>query len=185
RRIGNGKEIMCLTYDHAGDDTQIASGTCDRHVQVWSFNFKGLLIPIFSVKLSTTIPCMVNFKHSASRNLLVFGMYDVLVITKSNISLLFHQSGHTAVDASHMLFLIDNVMNGFSLHQLDDGACIWTYNTDPVKMFPKQVVFGEKATLVVGGSDAGIIYVFDKNEGTLKQELQHADKVQVQMVVVR
>lgn len=89
------------------------------------------------------------------------------------------------MDASHTLFLIDNVMNGFSLHQLDDGACIRTYNTDPVKTFPKQVVFGEKATLVVGGSDAGIIYVFDKNEGTLKQELQHADKARVQTVAVR
>ncbi|KAG2335847.1 hypothetical protein BDR05DRAFT_953778 [Suillus weaverae] len=54
------------------------------------------------------------------------------------------------------------------LHQLDDGACIQTYNTDPVKTFPKQVVFGEKATLIIGGSNAGIIYVFDKNEGTLK-----------------
>ncbi|KAG1809291.1 uncharacterized protein BJ212DRAFT_1302540 [Suillus subaureus] len=67
--------------------------------------------------------------------------------------------------------------NRFSLHQLDDGACIWTYNTDPVKTFPKQVIFGKKATLVIGGSNAGIIYVFDKNEGTLKQELQHTDKI--------
>ncbi|KAG2062942.1 hypothetical protein BDR04DRAFT_1123597 [Suillus decipiens] len=182
---------MCLTYDHAGDDTQIASGTCDRHVQVWSFNFKGLLIPIFSVKLSTTIPCMVNFKHSASRNLLVFGMYDGEVHTlwgTNGVIIATYNAGpmigHTAVDASHMLFLIDNVMNGPSLHQLDDGACIWTYNTDPVKTFPKQVIFGEKTTLVVGGSDTGIIYVFNKNEETLKQELQHADKAQVQTVAI-
>ncbi|KIK35766.1 hypothetical protein CY34DRAFT_26540 [Suillus luteus UH-Slu-Lm8-n1] len=189
RRIGNGKEIMCLTYDHAGDDTRIASGTRDRCVQVWSFNFKGLLIPIFSVELSTTIPCTVNFKHSASRNLLVFRMYDGEVHTlrgTDGVIIATYNAGpmigHTAVDASHTLFLIDNVMNGFSLHQLDDGACIRTYNTDPVKTFPKQVVFGEKATLIVGGSDTGIIYVFDKNEGTLKQELQHADKAQVQTV---
>ncbi|KAG1764295.1 WD40-repeat-containing domain protein [Suillus occidentalis] len=192
RRIGNGKEIMCLTYDHAGDDTRIASGTRDRRVQVWSFNFKGLLIPIFSVELSTTIPRTVNFKHSASRNLLVFGMYDGEVHTlwgTDGVIIATYNAGpmigHTAVDASHTLFLIDNVMNGFSLHQLDNGACIRTYNTDPVKTFPKQVVFGEKATLVVGGSDAGIIYVFDKNEGTLKQELQHADKARVQTVAVR
>ncbi|KAG2092149.1 uncharacterized protein F5147DRAFT_657766 [Suillus discolor] len=67
-------------------------------------------------------------------------------------------------------------MNRFSLHRLEDGACIHTYNTNPVKTFPKQVVFEEQATLVVGGSDTGTIHIFDKNEGTLKQVLQHADK---------
>lgn len=76
-------------------------------------------------------------------------------------------------------------MNGFSLHRLDSGACIRTYNTNPVKTFPKQVVFGEKATLVIGGSDDGVIYIFDKNEGTLKQVLRHADKGRVQTVTVR
>jgi WD40 repeat protein len=76
RRIGTGKEIMCLTYDHTGDDTRIATGTRDRRVQVWAFDFKGPLIPIFSVELSTTIPCTVNFNRTPGRNLLVFGMYD-------------------------------------------------------------------------------------------------------------
>ncbi|KAG1779846.1 hypothetical protein EV702DRAFT_932580, partial [Suillus placidus] len=93
--------------------------------------------------------------------------------------------GHASVDAGQTLFLMDNVMNGFSLHRLDDAVCIRTYNTNPVKTFPKQVVFGGKATLVVGGSDTGVIYVFDKNEGTLKQVLQHADTGRVQTVTVR
>jgi hypothetical protein len=96
-----------------------------------------------------------------------------------------HYSGHASVDAGQTLFLMDNVMNGFSLHRLDDAVCIRTYNTNPVKTFPKQVVFGGKATLVVGGSDTGVIYVFDKNEGTLKQVLQHADTGRVQTVTVR
>ncbi|OJA19606.1 hypothetical protein AZE42_10260 [Rhizopogon vesiculosus] len=74
-------------------------------------------------------------------------------------------------------------MNGFSLHQLDNGACICTYNTNPLETFLKQVIFGEKATLVVGGSDDGVIYIFNKNEGMLKQVLRHADKGQVQTVM--
>ncbi|KAG2335430.1 WD40 repeat-like protein, partial [Suillus weaverae] len=76
RRIGTGKEIMCLTYDHTGDDTRIASGTRDKRVQVWTYDFKGPLVPVFSIELSTTIPRSVNFNRTASRNLLVFGMYD-------------------------------------------------------------------------------------------------------------
>jgi WD40 repeat protein len=95
-----------------------------------------------------------------------------------------YQSGHAAVDAPQTLFLIDNVVNGFSLHRLEDGACIRTYNTNPVKTFPKQVVFGDRATLVVGGSDTGTIRIFDKNDGALKQVLQHADRGRVQTVTV-
>ncbi|KAG1826395.1 WD40-repeat-containing domain protein [Suillus variegatus] len=189
RRIGTGKEIMCITYDHARDDTCIATGTRDKHVQVWSFDFKGPLIPIFSIELNSTIPCTINFNCTANRNLLVFGMYDgevhvlqgtdgVIIATNNARPLIRHAS----VDNAQTLFLIDNVMNGFSLHQLDDAMCIRSYNTNPVKTFPKQVVFGEKTDMVVGGSDAGVIYVFDKNEGTLKQVLKHADKARVQTV---
>ncbi|KAG2739765.1 WD40 repeat-like protein [Suillus brevipes Sb2] len=185
RRVGTGKEIMCLTCDHTGNDTRIASGTRDRRIQVWAFDFKGPLIPIFSVELATTIPRTINFNRTASRNILVFGMYDGemgtdgAVIATNNAGPLI---GHASVDAGQTLFLMDNVMNGFSLHRLDDAVCIRTYNTNPVKTFPKQVVFGGKATLVVGGSDTGVIYVFDKNEGTLKQVLQHADTGRVQTV---
>ncbi|KAG2048868.1 WD40 repeat-like protein [Suillus hirtellus] len=189
RRIGTGKEIMCITYDHAGDDTRIATGTWDRCVQVWSFDFKGPLIPVFSIELNSTISLMINFNRTASRNLLVFGMYDREVhalrgtdgvfIAMNNAGPLI---GHASVDNAQTLFLIDNVTNGFSLHRLDDAVCIRSYNTNPIKMFPKQVVFGEKTDVVVGGSDAGVIYVFDKNEGTLKQVLKHADKARVQTV---
>ncbi|KAG2057303.1 hypothetical protein BDR06DRAFT_969492 [Suillus hirtellus] len=41
RRISTGKEIMCLTYDHSGNDTCIATRTHNTHVQVWLFDFKG------------------------------------------------------------------------------------------------------------------------------------------------
>ncbi|KAG1856272.1 WD40-repeat-containing domain protein [Suillus tomentosus] len=174
RRIGTGKEIMCLTYDHTGEDTRIASGTRDR---------------VFNVELATTIPRTINFNRAANRNILVFGMYDGeihtlrgtdgVIIATNNAGPLI---GYASVDTAQTLFLMDNVMNGFSLHRLDDAVCIRTYNTNPVKTFPKQVAFGGKATLVVGGSDAGVIYIFDKNEGTLKQVLQHADTGRVQTV---
>ncbi|KAG2135313.1 WD40-repeat-containing domain protein [Suillus clintonianus] len=190
-------KIMCLTYDHTGDDTHIATGTRDRRVQVWAFDFKGPLIPIFSVELSTTIPRTVNFNRTPGRNLCTSmsihisrGLMIVLAIllrgsdgTVIATNKAGPMIGHAAVDAPQTLFLIDNVMNGFSLHQLEDGACLRTYNTNPVKTFPKQVVFGEQATLVVGGSDTGAIHIFDKNEGRVKQVLQHADRGRVQTVM--
>ncbi|KAG1806323.1 uncharacterized protein HD556DRAFT_1225602, partial [Suillus plorans] len=181
--IGTGKEIMCLTYDHTGDKTRIASRTHNRWVQVWAFDSKGPLIPIFSVELSTMIPRTVQFKRTASKNLLVFGMYDgeIHTLQGSDGTIIGTNKaepmiGHTAVNAPQTLFLIDNVVDGFSLHCLEDGACICTYNTNPVKTFPKQVVFEDRATLVVGGSDTGTIRIFNKNDGALKQVLQHADR---------
>ncbi|KAG1894223.1 WD40-repeat-containing domain protein [Suillus fuscotomentosus] len=186
RRIRTGKEIMCLTYDHTGEDTRIASGTRDRCVQVWTFDFKGPLIPIFSVELATTIPCTINFNCAANRNILVFGMYDGEIHTlrgTDGVIIATNNAGplmYASVDTAQTLFLMDNIMNRFSLHRLDDAVCIRTYNTNPVKTFPKQVAFGGKATLVVGGSDTGVVYIFDKNEGTLKQVLQHANMGQVQ-----
>ncbi|KAG1756942.1 hypothetical protein EDD22DRAFT_850339 [Suillus occidentalis] len=136
RRIGMGKEIMCLTYDHTGDDTRIASGTRDRRVQVWAFDFKGPLVPIFSVELATTIPRTVNFNRTASRNILVFGMYDGeihtlrgtdgVVIATNNAGPLI---GHASVDTAQTLFLMDNVMNGFSLHRLDDATYDGTHHS--------------------------------------------------------
>ncbi|KAG2115476.1 hypothetical protein DEU56DRAFT_761669 [Suillus clintonianus] len=53
------------------------------------------------------------------------------------------------------------------------------------KMEHASVVFGEQATLVVGGSDTGKIHIFDKNEGSIKQVLQHADRGRVQTVTCK
>ncbi|KAG2107069.1 uncharacterized protein F5147DRAFT_774665 [Suillus discolor] len=134
---------------------------------------KDQLIPIFSVELSTTIPRTAKYIHFEAQTVLSVGT------NKAGPMI-----GHTAVDAPQTLFLIDNVVNGFSLHRLEDGAYIHTYNTNPVKTFPKQVVFGDQATLVVGGSDTGTIRIFDKNDGALKQVLQHADRGRVQTVTM-
>jgi hypothetical protein len=82
--------------------------------------------------------------------------------------------------------VIDNVRNGFNLHQLDNGACIWTLPTgNPKKLFPQQVAFGEDCKVIVGGSDHGIVYVFDRKTGTPLQVLHHADRGLVQTVTVR
>ncbi|KAG6328474.1 hypothetical protein ID866_10614 [Astraeus odoratus] len=56
---------------------------------------------------------------------------------------------------------------------MSDGSCIRTYDTKPVKSYLKQVAFVENNTLVVGGSDNGGVYMFDKSSGALQQTLRH------------
>ena len=76
-------------------------------------------------------------------------------------------------------------MNGFSLHQLDNGAYIQMFPTGtPIKAMPKQVAFAEDSRLVVGGSDHGSVYVFDRRTGAPLDVLHHADKGLVQTVTV-
>ena len=45
---------------------------------------------------------------------------------------------------------------------MDNAICIRTYDTNPKKTYPKQVALAEGETMVIGGSDDGFIYVFDK-----------------------
>jgi hypothetical protein len=94
-------------------------------------------------------------------------------------------SGNVAISTRRNQFVVDNARNGFDLHQLDNGAHIRTFPTGtPNKLLPKQVAFGEDAKVVVGGSDHGAIYVFDRKTGKPVQVLHHADDGLVQTITV-
>ncbi|KAL4077897.1 hypothetical protein J3A83DRAFT_4070136, partial [Scleroderma citrinum] len=67
-----------------------------------------------------------------------------------------------AVDPACTCFVINNAINRFSLHRMDYGICIRTYNTNSKKTYPKQAALAEGGTMVIGRSDDGFIYVFDK-----------------------
>jgi hypothetical protein len=80
---------------------------------------------------------------------------------------------------------MDTTIDGFSLHQLDNGAYICTFSTGtPIRAVPKQVAFGEDCKTVVGGSDHGAVYVFDRRSGECLDILHHADAGLVQTITV-
>jgi hypothetical protein len=71
-------------------------------------------------------------------------------------------------------FVIDNTVDGFDLHNLETGTYVRTFKTgDITRREPKQVAFIEDARAVVGGSDHGNIYIFDRRSGVQSQKLQH------------
>ena len=54
----------------------------------------------------------------------------------------------------------------FSLYTLEDMQFLCEYPTGrPMKQFPEQVGFDEDCCVLVGGSDHGTIYVFDRKTG--------------------
>lgn len=83
------------------------------------------------------------------------------------------------------IFLIDNVTDGFSLHSVESGHLIRSYPTKPSIPKAKQVAFGEKGAIVVGGGEHGSAYVFDRKQGTRLQCLQHGKEGLVQTIAVR
>ncbi|KAI5987195.1 hypothetical protein EDD15DRAFT_2372598 [Pisolithus albus] len=75
--------------------------------------------------------------------------------------------------------------NGFMLYRLDCADPIRTYLTDPPTVpVPKQVAFGEDSKLVVGGSDNGRVYLFNRKSGELLSTLHHSKAGLVQSIAV-
>ena len=93
--------------------------------------------------------------------------------------------GNVAIDQAWTFFVIDNVVNGFSLHHMNDVVCLKTYDTKPVRMFPNLIVLTEEEAVVVGGGQSGRVHVFDRATGHALQTLQHSSKGRVQTVMVK
>ena len=82
------------------------------------------------------------------------------------------------------VFLIDNVTNGLSLHSVETGHLIQSFPTKLSVPKSKDVAFGERGAIVVGGGDRGSVYVFDRKQGTQLQKLQHAPEGMAQSIAV-
>ena len=81
--------------------------------------------------------------------------------------------------------MIDNVTDGFMMYCLQSGQLIKTFKTDPPNIpVPKQVAFGEEGKVVIGGSDNGCIYVFNRHTGKLIETLCHSGTALVQTIAV-
>ncbi|KAG1908930.1 uncharacterized protein F5891DRAFT_898208, partial [Suillus fuscotomentosus] len=191
RRLGSGFEITCMSWDPTSSDAgaRIAIGTRDRIVQVLVLNTNSQLQAVFSVRLDNTVPKSVAFADD--RGVYVFGLYngnfiklngdDGTVVKeytcKSVIS-------HAAVNQKRGMFVVDNVADSFMLYRLDSNEePVQTFVTAPLSVsVPKQVAFGAEGRLIVGGSDNGSVYVFERKTGKLLDTLRHSNGGLVQTI---
>jgi hypothetical protein len=89
------------------------------------------------------------------------------------------------VDKKNNLFVIDNGTDGFTLHQLGTGLMERSFTTGwPLIRRTKQVTFGEDGKIVVGGSDCGTVFVFDRETGAPIDMLRHAPKGMIPVIAV-
>ena len=77
-------------------------------------------------------------------------------------------SGNAAVSLDHRICVIDNVSNGFDIYRLDSGHFIRTLVTrEPIRTYPKGVAFANNCQAIIGGSDHGYVYIFERKSGRI------------------
>lgn len=89
-------------------------------------------------------------------------------------------SGFVTVAVDKNLVVVDSVEEGFGLYRLDSRKQVRAFPTGiPVVRKPKQVTFAENGEVVIGGSDHGAVYVFDRTTGAQLDVLkQHGTLIQ-------
>lgn len=92
--------------------------------------------------------------------------------------------GHADISYRNREYVIDNG-EGFSIHHLRSGGLIREFPySKPTTRWPKQVAYGENDRIIVGGSDHGLVYVYDRQIGYPLDLLRHSDGGWVQTVAV-
>ncbi|KIJ65077.1 hypothetical protein HYDPIDRAFT_27805 [Hydnomerulius pinastri MD-312] len=193
RRLGSGFEITCVAWDMTWSEagSRIAVGMRDNVVQVLLLNANSQLQPVFAGRLENTVPKSITFVPRGS--VYIFGLYDGNIIKMNAIdgAILSEHCcdsviGCAAVSPKKELAVIDNATNGFTLYRLDSGKPLRTFVTDPPSVpVPKQVAFGEESKVVIGGSDNGFVYIFERRTGQLLEKLPHSKTGLVQTISVR
>lgn len=93
--------------------------------------------------------------------------------------------GNAAVNLEHRICVIDNVSNGFDIYRLDSGQFVRTLVTrEPIKTYPKGVAFANNCQAIIGGSDHGYVYIFERKSGCILGKLAHARNDGVQTIEV-
>ncbi|KAI6094115.1 WD40-repeat-containing domain protein [Pisolithus croceorrhizus] len=187
-----GLEITCVAWDASWIDAgvQIAIGMHDNVVQVLLLNSNSQLQSVFAGWLEHTVPKSVTFTQC--RNIYIFSLYDGNVVKMNatdGIILSEHcydsVIGCAVVSLKKELIVIDNAMNGFTLYLLDHEDLIQYFVTEPQSVpIPKQVVFREESKIIVGGSDNGSVYLFERRTGQMLAKLTHSKMGLVQTITV-
>ncbi|KAG1721364.1 uncharacterized protein EDB91DRAFT_1256544 [Suillus paluster] len=191
RRLGSGFEITCMVWDSTSSETTtwIAVGTRDKIVQVLILNTNSQLQAMFSVRLDNTVPKYVAFADNGC--VYVFRLYDgnFIKLKGDDGAVVKEYScqsviGHAAVNQKRGVFVVDNATDGFTLYQLEgDKEPVRTFMTAaPSVSIPKQVAFAAQGKLIIGGSDHGLVYVFERKSGKLLETLCHSNMGLVQTI---
>ncbi|KAI0652702.1 WD40 repeat-like protein [Trametes meyenii] len=191
KRLGGGAEILGLAYEVLSPtDTRILVTDRSGFVGVYSWDGRAELLPVFTTRLVNAVPISASFANSKCRKVYVFGLHDGTmyklsgtdgkILTSKNLS---DKIGHASVAAKEQLVVVDNVGSGFNVWDLNPETHQRTFPTgQPTRFLPRQVAFVDDARAIVGGSDHGAVYVFERKTGAPLEVLRHAQQGLVQTI---
>ncbi|KDR65390.1 hypothetical protein GALMADRAFT_148734 [Galerina marginata CBS 339.88] len=81
--------------------------------------------------------------------------------------------GNVDVDDSQRNMVIDNMNGGFDVYSMQRSTPAQSFEIPTERRYTRDVVFGEKGTLIVGGSDHGRVYIFDLKSSTPAEVITH------------
>ncbi|RDB28137.1 hypothetical protein Hypma_001403 [Hypsizygus marmoreus] len=179
-QIAKAVEVTGIAFEAGSNRIAI----CNRNsgVQVFLTDSRMELHHIFSIAISNHIPKAIAFgqMNGEHKDILTFGLYDgnihMLRGRDGKVQQTRNTGGNAAVNARRGVFCIDDPLQGAALYRLDSGARIRTY---PVGMEkpprPRQVTFAEDCSVILSGSDHGVVYVFDRRSGEVLDKLKVGD----------
>jgi len=89
------------------------------------------------------------------------------------------------VSLERRICVVNNASTGFDVYKIDSSLFVHTLSTGvPKRTYLKRVAFVSKGHAVVGGSDHGKVYIFDRRTGKVITTLRHAKDGGVETIAV-
>ncbi|KAJ3927700.1 MAG: WD40-repeat-containing domain protein [Lentinula lateritia] len=183
-------EILSIdVYEHevaSGRIGRVVASTANQYVSIWTLQSKCVKRPeIFLSSRYMAVKCMSHCHIAVIRTFMSSARLCLDYKTgsiKSRKSPGPGRMGSVALSNACDKFVAYTGKN-FQLYHLGNLEILKNFTAEvPLVLFPKQVVFGESETIVVGGTDRGCVLVYDVETEEVIQRLNYPDGSLVQPV---
>ncbi|KAJ3746903.1 WD40-repeat-containing domain protein [Lentinula raphanica] len=160
---------------------RVVTSSANRFISVWTLTSSGEFSKVFTTTLDDNLKPKTVCMCKQTRDIFVFPLYGGEIIRldyktgeiKSRKSPGPGRMGSVALNRTSDKFVAYTRKN-FQLYRLGNLEMLKTFNAEtPVVFYPKQVVFGESESIVVGGTDRGCALVYDVESERIIQTLQY------------
>ncbi|KAK0463422.1 WD40-repeat-containing domain protein [Armillaria novae-zelandiae] len=181
--IGSATKITALDFNPPS--RRLVLSTRNGTIQVHQVDAHMSLHGHISVSIQNCDARAIYFlPNGESRNIMVFGCRSGKMYSTTPVAYLLRGNdgsviesydaggiiGNATMNAAKDVFGIDDPSQGVALYRVLDGAKVKTLPVKATKTpRPRQVAFTQDSKIVVSGSDHGIIYMFERRDGSVSK----------------
>ncbi|KAJ7878720.1 WD40-repeat-containing domain protein [Mycena leptocephala] len=199
------EEAMCVRTTDPGEITGLAFDAvsnrfalCNRNgvIQVYRLDASMVIHSLYSKTIPNGSPKAIAFgaTSGSKRDILIFNLYSghVDIIRLGHVVQRWDLGkwiGDACLDSSKTAMCIGDPSLGIDVHLLQGNSHVWVKsfpipNTkgEGIAARPRRVCFANQNAEIVGGSDHGVVYVFNRSDGRAIDELRMDPSAWVQTV---